>query len=154
MGNRARIITENRDVQVYLHWNGGKESVKAFLDFCKAKGYREPEDDSYGWARLCQVVGNFFGGTLSVGIGAYTEDDPAEYDNGTYIIREWKIIGREHVPSECVYTTESVLEYASVLKYINKAQPESERLPDTQIEDIISHLCDSTAITAKKEKED
>ena len=39
------------------------------------KGYRPPEIDEYGWARLCQVIGNTIGGTLSVGIGRYENQD-------------------------------------------------------------------------------
>ena len=73
MGNRAVITTstdinvsESNDIGVYLHWNGGRDSVEAFLLYCKLKGYRTPEYDNYGWARLCQVIGNFFGGGLSI----------------------------------------------------------------------------------------
>lgn len=69
MGNRAVITTsQSKDVQtsidigVYLHWNGGRDSVEAFLSYCKLRGFRPPERDCYGWARLCQVIGNFFGG--------------------------------------------------------------------------------------------
>ena len=62
---------------------------------CELQGYRPPSSDSYGWARICQVVGNFFGGTLSVGIGPYTNDagmDPG--DNGIYVIEGWRIAER------------------------------------------------------------
>ena len=81
MGNRAVITIAHRDMSgniikrvkdtdigVYLHWNGGYDSVNAFLTYCDIKGYRPPESDCYGWARLCQVIGNFFGGTDSLGI--------------------------------------------------------------------------------------
>ena len=56
MGNRAVITTQeyltNPDtIGVYLHWNGGRDSVQAFLLYCKLKGYRPPETDCYGWAR-------------------------------------------------------------------------------------------------------
>ena len=38
MGNRAVITTEknfeNNGVGVYLHWNGGYDSVSAFLKYC------------------------------------------------------------------------------------------------------------------------
>ena len=52
MGNRAVITTRenfnNDGVGVYLHWNGGRDSVQAFLTYCKMKGYREPTSDNYG----------------------------------------------------------------------------------------------------------
>ena len=72
MGNRAVITTkenfDNNGIGIYLHWNGGYDSVSAFLKYCELKGHRSPDTDCYGWARLCQVIGNFFGGTTSIGI--------------------------------------------------------------------------------------
>ena len=64
MGNRAVITTRKdlKDIGVYLHWNGGRDSVEGFLTYCKIKGYRPPEYDNYGWAYLCMTIGNFFGG--------------------------------------------------------------------------------------------
>lgn len=100
MGNRAVITTkenfENNGVGIYLHWNGGYDSVSAFLKYCELKGYRSPDSDDYGWARLCQVIGNFFGGGLSVGINLVNNLDCANWDNGTYIIKGWEIVDREH----------------------------------------------------------
>ena len=99
MGNRCVITTEENyekgGVGVYLHWNGGRDSVRAFLMYCKLKGYRSPEQDSYGWARLCQVVGNFFGGSLSLGIDCYSSRHFNPGDNGVYLIRDWEIVGRK-----------------------------------------------------------
>ena len=101
MGNRAVITTqenfENNGVGVYLHWNDGRDSVEAFLKYCKMKGYRPPEQDDYGWARLCQVIGNFFGGSNSVGIGTGYGDVG---DNGTYIIENWEIVDRKYFEDE------------------------------------------------------
>lgn len=74
MGNRAIITTQERKIGLYLHWNGGRDTVEPLLRCCELQGYRPPSSDSYGWARICQVVGNFFGGTLPVGIGPYTDD--------------------------------------------------------------------------------
>ena len=37
MGNRAVITTKenmyNNGVAIYLHWNGGRDSVEAFLEY-------------------------------------------------------------------------------------------------------------------------
>ena len=101
MGNSALIMTkdgfENGGIGLYLHWNGGRDSVEPFLKYCKIKGYRPPETDGYGWARLAQVVGNFFGGSDSVGIEYYGKDSDFGYlDNGVYIIENWNIIDRKH----------------------------------------------------------
>ena len=96
MGNRAVITTEDKQIGVYLHWNGGRDSVEAFLAVCKELGHRPPESDCYGFARLCQVIGNFFGGTNNLGIDRYESLDTDNGDNGVYIIKEWEIVGREH----------------------------------------------------------
>ena len=61
MGNRAVITTEDKNIGIYLHWNGGRESIETFLAYCDMKGIRPFEIDNYGWARFCQVVGNFLG---------------------------------------------------------------------------------------------
>ena len=104
MGNRAVITTRKAGVNpansdatgVYLHWNGGRDSVEAFLAYCKLKQFRSPENDNYGWARLCQVIGNYFGGGLSIGIGPCCTLDCYNGDNGTYIIEDWEIVGRAY----------------------------------------------------------
>ncbi len=96
MGNRAVITTEEEIIGVYLHWNGGRDSVEGFLAACKALKHRKPEDDCYGWARLCQVIGNFIGGTTSIGIDTLDNLDCDNGDNGMYIIKDWEIVGRKH----------------------------------------------------------
>ena len=61
MGNRAVITTKDRKLGVYVHWNGGRDTIQPLLKYYELKGYRPPSSDSYDWARLCQVLGNFFG---------------------------------------------------------------------------------------------
>lgn len=95
MGNRCVITTEAREIGVYMHWNGNPDFVASLLKYCKRAGIRKPENDCYGWARLCQVAANYFGGTLSIGIDRYDRLDTDNGDNGTYIIRDWGIIDRE-----------------------------------------------------------
>lgn len=129
MGNRAIIKTEKGHIGLYLHWNGGRDSVEAFLEYCNIRGFRSPESDGYGWARLAQVVGNFFGGGLSVGMCEVNANGPESHDgeycdNGAYIIRNWQIIGREdfdgHEQNE--YNREEML------LSIDEAQPEKEQI--------------------------
>lgn len=124
MGNRAVITTRDKKIGVYLHWNGGRDSVEGFLAYCKLKGYRCPEKDNYGWARLCQVLGNFFGGDCSVGIGLYDTLDRDNGDNGVYIIENWEIVDREFGPSyeQQVYPLDEMLEH------INSKMPEEEQI--------------------------
>ena len=99
MGNRAVITTPERKVGIYLHWNGGRDTIEPLLKYCELQGSRPPSSDEYGFARICQVMGNFFGGSLSLGVGAYTTDrqmDPG--DNGIYVIEGWRIA--EHLRTE------------------------------------------------------
>lgn len=97
MGNRAVITTkENFDtngIGIYVHWNGGKESVQKWLDICKKKGYRKPEDDCYGWAYLVREIANYFDSGISVGIDRVDRLDCNNYDNGVWFIEDWKIVG-------------------------------------------------------------
>lgn len=129
MGNRAVITTrenfENNGIGLYLHWNGGRDSVEAFLTYCKRKGYSSlTSDPSYGFARLAQVIGNFFGGDSSVGINTVDHLDCDNYDNGVYIVNGWDIVGREyHLGSE-----QNEYKLEDMLREINDAQPESERI--------------------------
>lgn len=109
MGNRGNVIfTAGERVSpcVYLHWNGGPESVYRFLDELDVREVRCDAD--YEAARFVQVVGEFFmPDQLSLGIvggprggitlesvhGVYT--DPS--DNGFYVVdrtREPRVVRR------------------------------------------------------------
>jgi len=135
MGNRAVITTfdnEELSIGVYLHWNGGRDSVEAFLKYCELKGYRCPENDSYGWARLCQVIGNFFGGTTSIGIDTIDNLDCDNWDNGMYIIKNWQIVGREYFEGE----EQTEYELKEMLYTINERQPEHDRIPTEMIDNL------------------
>ena len=97
MGNRAVITTEGGGLGIYLHWNGGLTSVVAFLDSAKKLGIRNPQDSGYFFARMCQLIGNFFGGNSSVGIARLEDLDCDNGDNGMYVIDDdMEIINIEH----------------------------------------------------------
>lgn len=128
MGNRAVITTkenfENNGIGIYLHWNGGYDSVSAFLKYCELKGYRTPDTDNYGWARLCQVIGNFFGGSTSIGIDTVDKLDCDNYDNGVYIIEGWEIVDRKH--KRCAEQMNHAME--DMLLAIDNAMPKAEQI--------------------------
>lgn len=140
MGNCAIITTPERKVGLYLHWNGGRDTVEPLLRYCELQGYRAPNHDTYGWARLCQVVGNFFGGSTSVGIGRYTTDgqmDPG--DNGIYVIDGWKIVERLRAKYDenwdCVgcrpiepHEEQQEYDFDDMLREFDAAMPEELRL--------------------------
>ena len=99
MGNRAVITIKEKDTpqedwnSLYLHWNGGRDSVEPFLHVAKLYGIRCNSDSSYAIARLSQLIGNTLGGTLSLGVGAYKCLD-TESDNGVYVVKDWEIVDR------------------------------------------------------------
>lgn len=131
MGNRCVITTrenfENDGVGIYMHWNGGRDSVEPLLKYCELKGYRSPDTDCYGWARLCQVIGNALGGTLSVGVDKVSRLDCDNYDNGVYIIEGWKIVGRKYFRG----AEQNAYDFNGMLEGINEAMPKDEQLdPD------------------------
>ena len=134
MGNRAVITTKGGDrknkLGVYLHWNGGRDSVKAFLKYCDMRGFRYPEDDNYGWARLTQVIANFFGGDLSIGIDICDRLDCDNWDNGVYLIEKWKIVGREDFHDGIEQDEYDLL---SMVIDIDQHQPKGDQIGEEEI---------------------
>jgi hypothetical protein len=135
MGNRAVITSyvegenfgekHSNRIGIYVHWNGGYDSVSAFLKFCEIKGFRYPEQDSYGWARLCQVIANYFGGEgLSVGIDTINHLDLDNGDNGVFLIKEWKIVGRAYNGDD----EQKEYKLLDMLKGIDNAQPKDMKI--------------------------
>ena len=100
MGNRAveamRVegVPKKYSPGIYLHNNGGRDSVEAFLEAAKRLDLRGGD---YGLARLTQIIGNYFGGTLSVGVSNVSMLDCDNGDNGTYWVNgRFEIVEREH----------------------------------------------------------
>lgn len=131
MGDRAVISNKNKNLGIYLHWYGYREFVESVLAYCDLKQYRNPDvDDEYGWARLCQVLGNTLGGTISLGIGKFERMDTDNWDNGTYIIEGWDIKERLYQQYEDAKMKDPMFEN---LKYINEKQPKDEQLKDEEL---------------------
>ncbi len=95
MGNRAHVIFEDKQSQhfspaIYLHWNGGPESIYAFLDELDRRGVRA--DQEYEAARFVQIVGEYFmPDQLSLGVtsGPSSAEDLGRWageDNGLYLV--------------------------------------------------------------------
>lgn len=136
MGNRAFIKFQGLNTGIYLHWNGGRDSVEPFLEYCRLKDYRT---DEYGVARMCQVIGNFFGGGLSLGVMSTKGMSNADLDtgdNGVYIVKNWKVVGRyprdareqhEYDPLEFLF---SIDEKQPVREQLGEAYIREHAFPD------------------------
>lgn len=92
MGNRAVITTKDENyatgLGIYLHWNGGRDSVEAFLAYCKLHRYHSLAD-------LYRVIANYFDGD-SVEFGRMEHLDCDNGDNGLYVIDQWQIVDRKY----------------------------------------------------------
>ncbi len=129
MGDRAVITTkenyENDGVGIYVHWNGDASSVAAFLMYARLRRFRTGNGWDYGMARLVQVIANYFGGNLSIGIDRLSRLADS-LDNGIYLIDdEFSIVGRiggfdDEEPDDCCIV--------EMLRDIDAAQPEADRI--------------------------
>ena len=137
MGNRAVIAIKDPSYKdrekihtpcLYLHWNGGRDSVQSFLDVHNELGMRGAEDPSYALARLTQIIGNALGGGLSCGITTYECADTKNGDNGVYwldnVDGKLSIVDREYAPA--VEQTHWI-EKGGMKESILKCMPESYR---------------------------
>ena len=100
MGNRAvksfkcEGVPKEYSPSIYLHWNGGRDSIEGFLKAHEKANFR---NGAYGIARLIQLITNWFGGGLCVGVGVYSQMDTDNFDNGVYWVcsKTFKIVERE-----------------------------------------------------------
>lgn len=143
MGNRA-VITTNKnlnDTGIYLHWNGGRDCVETFLAYCDLKHYRKPEQDCYGYAMLINVITNYFGNGLSCDVNKAVFLDYDNYDNGVYIIKDWRIVDRLYAHGE-----QYEYDFVAMINDIDAKQPERmqltreerERIPEVY-EDVMKY---------------
>ena len=103
------------------------EDGRCFLEAGKQLGIRDPLQDNYGIARLCQIIGNYFGGDLPLGIDRVSRLDTDNMDNGTYIVgRGFTIESRKYVrgtPPKTLgeLTKDDVEKYEEILSEVLKA---------------------------------
>lgn len=116
-------------IGVYLHLNGGYDSIKPFCMACKEMDYRGPVSDNYGIACFVQLVRNFFGmDGLSVGVGTLRRLDCDNGDNGVFVVdNKWEIVGREYECSDQVNSNDYYEESKNYLVCMSKAMDEARR---------------------------
>ncbi|MGZ0069859.1 hypothetical protein [Microbacterium arborescens] len=128
MGNRAVITTPGANVGIYLHWNGGRDSVAAFLQYAELAGLPPLTTDGGGYAQLLTVLVNFAGNNgLNVALVTFDSRHRAEdfdSDNGVYLVRGHEIVGRLGAP----HFEQNAHDLDKMLHAIDQAQPERDRL--------------------------
>lgn len=136
MGNRAVITTAGSlDVKassrkgLYLHWNGGRDSVEAFLGYCRIREFKSPEVDNSGWENLRRIIENFFGSGTSVEVDECRRLDCDNWDNGVYIIKDWEIIDRVYFRG----AEQNQYNFEEMLLAIDRSQPSDERIGEERI---------------------
>ena len=133
MGNRAVITTQKewnvRGIGIYVHWCGGRKCIEGILEYCSRTNCVRPENDCYGWADLCRVISNTLGG--SVGIDRLDRLDLDNGDNGVYIIKDWKIVGRINADGISDKGITNQEELDEILNEIDAEQPEKFRIRKT-----------------------
>ena len=95
MGNRAVINMVDSDVAIYLHWNGGRDTVEPVLQVAKEYGLT---GDNAGMNDLYKMFHNMLASDMAetAYVGRVEEyNGSAIGDNGTYIIdKSFNIIDR------------------------------------------------------------
>lgn len=126
MGNRALIIGKGSNVGIYLHWNGGRDSVEAFLRWAELS--KLPSIENRGEIALAAVIANFFGNDgnsislETVNRGSLQASAP--YDNGIYIVENHQIVGRIKPPR----IEQRGHDLTEMLILIDGRQPERDKL--------------------------
>lgn len=129
MGNRAIITGQGQSTGIYLHWNGGEDSVKAFLRYAQLKGLPQLEQSETAILPLAVVVTNFFGNdgmTIALETGITNPRHVGEtwdLDNGLYVVAGWQIVNHYgYNPHQHAYAM------GDMLAEIDQAQPSGDQL--------------------------
>ena len=125
MGNRAFIAHQSAPNGVYLHWNGGMDSIKPLLDYCAlADPYGGFDEGVGGLTTFVTVANNMLGSSIHI------EDNSASLmleDNGTYWVEGWEIVGRE--TSEYFTREQDSHDYWDMMMTIATHQPTARQIP-------------------------
>jgi hypothetical protein len=85
---------------------------------------------------LCQVIANFFGGDLSIGIDKCHNLYCENWDNGVYVIKNWEIVDRKYFSG----AEQSGYDFEEMLNAIDESQPVKEQLGKEKIRALVEHI--------------
>ena len=124
MGNRAVITFIQADSApcIYLHWNGGRASVEAFLKAARELGLRriDGQNQTQVMDELANMIGRHFFGH-DIGMTVYRETygraDKDNWDNGVYVLdREMHSCGRQFARGEEVNPEKTQAIYQHIIE--------------------------------------
>ena len=120
MSNSGIIMFEdNKELGLYLHWNGGRDSVEAFLKYCKLT--KKTGGFQCGMLSLAQVIKNWSIELGNIIVNPFNHNS----DNGIYIVdKKWNIIDRKKFNG--IEQNEYNLE--EFLKELDESQPAEYQL--------------------------
>ena len=125
MGNRAFIAHQSAPNGIYLHWNGGMDSIKPLLDYCAlVDPYGGFNEGVGGLVTFVTVANNMLGSSIHI------EDNSASLmleDNGTYWVEGWEIVGRE--TPEYFTQEQDSHDYWDMMMAIATHQPRARQIP-------------------------
>ena len=130
MGNRAVIQFAGSNFGMYVHWNGGYDSVAPFLSVAREvdkvhKLFKGCDPEQF-LRRLALLWGATFEGIAECGPVSTLDCD--NYDNGVYLINgQFDIVGRLFVrnPEQKIYPFDEVVDWLK-----GKLRDTTYRLPD------------------------
>ena len=128
MGNRAVLVWKDENgcydddtIGVYLHWNGDRDSIEAFLAYCQMKDLKSPSENvSIGIRNFANVVAGFFGSNQSIYVDKLSGLDQDNWDNGVYVCDGWKIVDRKYMHG----AEQNEHDFKEMLHAINSGQAE------------------------------
>lgn len=131
MGNSCFVTTPKKQVGIYLHWNGGRDSIESFCEYMRILDTANiVGDQGYALAQFSKVVGNYLG-TDSIGLYPYDESC-RDCDNGVYVLgKNWSI--EERIYPSCYADGDEFKEQYEhtideMVRDIDNRQPEGLKL--------------------------
>lgn len=147
MGNRAVITTKGSRKGIYIHWNGGRDSVEPILWATKnlvankvAMAHNELENIAY----TLDAVG------FNPEIGKLNELDCDNYDNGLYITNNYEIIGRKYLRGG----EQKEYNFLEFVKFINEQLPQRLKREENELLMLLASVIPSYSVNGKIKKED
>lgn len=130
MGNRAVITTLGNEKGIYIHWNGGRDSVEPILWYCKNLMPKTnfTHSDLERIAFVMELVG------LNPEMDDVNKLDCDNYDNGVYVVKNYKIVGRLFMR----YDEQKTYNFTEFVMWINEHMPRKWQKSE---EEILKTMC-------------